>query len=120
MGAYRQGILELCDFVHPTIGIDRRRTAASGTFKSTKRQATKYELIEALPPGVASSTTTIRVAARWRVTTHARLRYGLEPRADLDLWAENIAMGPEGCRSPWQARATGASIARSSSDATAS
>jgi UDP-N-acetylmuramoyl-tripeptide--D-alanyl-D-alanine ligase len=103
MGAYRRGdIKELCDFVHPNIGI----LTAIGPqhlerFKTIDNvQTTKYELIEALPtPGVAIfNNDDPRCRALADRTRHVRvMRYGVEPSAQsLDLWAENIAMGPEG------------------------
>jgi UDP-N-acetylmuramoyl-tripeptide--D-alanyl-D-alanine ligase len=103
MGAYRRGdIKELCDFVHPTIGI----LTAIGPqhlerFKTIDNvQATKYELIEALPSsGVAIfNNDDPRCRALAERTTHVRvMRYGVEAVAQhLDLQAENIAMGPEG------------------------
>jgi UDP-N-acetylmuramoyl-tripeptide--D-alanyl-D-alanine ligase len=103
MGAYRRGdIKELCDFVHPTIGI----LTAIGPqhlerFKTIENvQATKYELIEALPSsGVAIfNNDDPRCRALADRTTHVRvMRYGVETNGQsLDLWAENIAMGSEG------------------------
>jgi UDP-N-acetylmuramoyl-tripeptide--D-alanyl-D-alanine ligase len=103
MGAYRRGdIKELSDFVHPTIGI----LTAIGPqhlerFKTIDNiQATKYELIEALPAsGVAIfNNDDPRCRALADRTAHVRvMRYGLETAGQtLDLWAENIAMGPEG------------------------
>jgi UDP-N-acetylmuramoyl-tripeptide--D-alanyl-D-alanine ligase len=103
MGAYRRGdIKELSDFVHPTIGI----LTAIGPqhlerFKTIENiQATKYELIEALPAsGVAIfNNDDPRCRALADRTTHVRvMRYGLETTAQtLDLWAENITMGAEG------------------------
>jgi UDP-N-acetylmuramoyl-tripeptide--D-alanyl-D-alanine ligase len=103
MGAYRPGdIKELSDFVQPSIGI----LTAIGPqhlerFKSIDNiQATKYELIEALPPsGVAIfNNDDARCRALADRTTHVRvMRYGLEMAGqNLDLWAEHIAMGPEG------------------------
>ena len=103
MGAYRQGdIKELSEFVHPTIGI----LTAIGPqhlerFKTIDNiQATKYELIEALPAsGVAIfNNDDPRCRALAHRTTHVRvMRYGLQTAEQgLDLWAEHIAMGPEG------------------------
>jgi UDP-N-acetylmuramoyl-tripeptide--D-alanyl-D-alanine ligase len=103
MGAYRRGdIKELSDFVHPTIGI----LTAIGPqhlerFKTIDNiQATKYELIAALPAsGVAIfNNDDLRCRALADRTTHVCvMRYGLDTtRQRLDLWAENIAMGPEG------------------------
>jgi UDP-N-acetylmuramoyl-tripeptide--D-alanyl-D-alanine ligase len=103
MGAYRRGdIKELCDFVQPSIGI----LTAIGPqhlerFKTIENvQATKYELIEALPSsGVAIfNNDDPRCRALADRTTHVRvMRYGVEVNEqNLDLWAENIAMGPEG------------------------
>jgi UDP-N-acetylmuramoyl-tripeptide--D-alanyl-D-alanine ligase len=103
MGAYRRGdIKELCDFVHPTIGI----LTAIGPqhlerFKTIDNvQVAKYELIEALPSsGVAIfNNDDPRCRALADRTSHVRvMRYGLHAIGQrLDLWAENIAMGPEG------------------------
>jgi UDP-N-acetylmuramoyl-tripeptide--D-alanyl-D-alanine ligase len=103
MGAYRRGdIKELCDFVQPTIGI----LTAIGPqhlerFKTIENvQATKYELIEALPSaGVAIfNNDDPRCRALADRTTRVRvMRYGLDADGqDLDLWAERITMGPEG------------------------
>ncbi|HEX2277074.1 MAG TPA: UDP-N-acetylmuramoyl-tripeptide--D-alanyl-D-alanine ligase, partial [Candidatus Tectomicrobia bacterium] len=103
MGAYRRGdIKELCDFVRPTIGI----LTAIGPqhlerFKSIENvQATKYELIEALPSaGVAIfNNDDPRCRALADRTTHVRvMRYGLDTDGQaLDLWAEHMTMGPEG------------------------
>src|SRR5882724_874223 len=103
MGAYRRGdIKELSDFVHPIIGI----LTAIGPqhlerFKTIDNiQATKYELIEALPASGAAifNNDDPRCRALADRTTHVHvMRYGLETTGRiLDLWAENIAMGPEG------------------------
>jgi UDP-N-acetylmuramoyl-tripeptide--D-alanyl-D-alanine ligase len=103
MGAYRRGdIKELCDFVQPTIGV----LTAIGPqhlerFKSIENvQATKYELIEALPAaGVAIfNNDDPRCRALAARTTHVRvMRYGLDTDGQvLDLWAEHMTMGPEG------------------------
>jgi UDP-N-acetylmuramoyl-tripeptide--D-alanyl-D-alanine ligase len=103
MGAYRRGdIKELCDFVRPTIGV----LTAIGPqhlerFKSIENvQATKYELIEALPSvGVAIfNNDDPRCRALADRTTHVRvMRYGLDTDGQtLDLWAEHMTMGPEG------------------------
>jgi UDP-N-acetylmuramoyl-tripeptide--D-alanyl-D-alanine ligase len=103
MGAYRRGdIKELSDFVRPTIAI----LTAIGPqhlerFKTLDNiQATKYELIEALPAsGVAIfNNDDPRCRALADRTTHVRvMRYGLETAEHrLDLWAESIAMGSEG------------------------
>lgn len=103
MGAYRPGdIKALCDFVHPTIGI----LTAIGPqhlerFKTIENiQKTKYELIEALPPsGVAifnNDDPRCRLLAD-RTTHVTVMRYGLDTDGQpLDLWAENMSMGPEG------------------------
>ncbi len=103
MGAYRRGdIRELCEFVHPTIGI----LTAIGPqhlerFKTIDNvQATKYELIEALPTsGVAIfNNDDPRCRALADRTTYVTVRrYGLDTQGQaLDLWAEAIAMGPHG------------------------
>ncbi|HXH11459.1 MAG TPA: UDP-N-acetylmuramoyl-tripeptide--D-alanyl-D-alanine ligase [Alphaproteobacteria bacterium] len=103
MGAYRPGdIKELCDFVHPTIGI----LTAIGPqhlerFKTIENiQKTKYELVEALPPsGVAifnNDDPRCRLLAD-RTKHVTVMRYGLDTDGQpLDLWAENMSMGSEG------------------------
>ncbi|MBP5397609.1 MAG: UDP-N-acetylmuramoyl-tripeptide--D-alanyl-D-alanine ligase [Bacteroidales bacterium] len=99
MGAKQRGdIQEICDLVHPTIGI----VASVGpmhleTFGSLENiQKTKFELIEALPkeglgvvnadsPGIASYT---------GVPTHCRIvRYGVRGG---DFRAENVSYSTEG------------------------
>jgi UDP-N-acetylmuramoyl-tripeptide--D-alanyl-D-alanine ligase len=103
MGAYRRGdIKELCDFVQPTIGI----LTAIGPqhlerFKTIENvQAAKYELIEALPAsGMAIfNNDDPRCRALADRTTHVPvIRYGLDTSGpSLDLWAEGVAMGPDG------------------------
>ncbi len=103
MGAYRRGdIRELCDLVHPTIGI---LTAVGPQhlerFKTIENvQATKYELIQALQPtGFAIfNNDDPRCRALADQTQHVTvLRYGLNTVGQaLDLGAEEIAMGPHG------------------------
>jgi UDP-N-acetylmuramoyl-tripeptide--D-alanyl-D-alanine ligase len=103
MGAYRRGdVRELCAFVRPTIGI----LTAIGPqhlerFKTLENvQATKYELIEALPAsGVAifNNDDPRGRALADRTTRVTVMRYGLDTqRQPLDLWAEGIAMGSHG------------------------
>jgi UDP-N-acetylmuramoyl-tripeptide--D-alanyl-D-alanine ligase len=92
----------LCDFVHPAIGI----LTAIGPqhlerFKTIDNvQATKYELIEALPAlGVAIfNNDDARCRALADRTTHVRvMRYGLDTNGQsLALSAEHLTMGPEG------------------------
>jgi UDP-N-acetylmuramoyl-tripeptide--D-alanyl-D-alanine ligase len=88
--------------VHPTIGI----LTAIGPqhlerFKTIDNiQATKYELIEALPPSGAAifNNDDPRCRALADRTAHVRvMRYGLDTSGQtLDLWAEHLTMGPEG------------------------
>ncbi|MGH8059356.1 MAG: Mur ligase family protein, partial [Candidatus Entotheonellia bacterium] len=103
MGAYRRGdIRELCEFVHPSLGI----LTAIGPqhlerFKTIENvQSAKYELIEALPAsGIAIvNNDDPRCRALADRTTHVKvLRYGLDRVGQsLDVWAENVAMGPGG------------------------
>lgn len=113
MGAYRRGdIRELCEFVHPSIGI----LTAIGPqhlerFKTIENvQATKYELIQALPAlGIAIfNNDDPRCRALANRTTRVKvLRYGLDTAGQsLDVWAENVAMGPGGLSFTMHAKGT--------------
>ena len=103
MGAYRPGdIRDLAELVRPTIGV----LTAIGPqhlerFGSLDRiEATKYELIEALPAdGLAVfNADDPRCARLADQTTAVRvLRYGLRAEKDrLRVWAEGVETGPEG------------------------
>jgi UDP-N-acetylmuramoyl-tripeptide--D-alanyl-D-alanine ligase len=103
MGAYRPGdIKELCDLVHPRMGI----LTAIGPqhlerFKTLENiEAAKYELIEALPPsGVAvfnNDDPRCRKLAD-RTAGLKVLRYGLDgPPSGLRVWAEGVTQNAEG------------------------
>lgn len=103
MGAYRRGdIRALCDFVHPTIGI----LTAIGPqhlerFRTIENiQATKYELIQALPgSGVAIfNNDDARCRELADKTTGLKvLRYGTDlSKPGLRIWAEQITTSRAG------------------------
>ena len=98
MGArHRRDIRELCDLVHPTIGI---LTSVGpqhlDTFKTIENiTATKYDLIEALP---ADGTAYFQndggiVTSLYEKTEKPKLLVGAPGSA---AWAEDVKVGPEG------------------------
>jgi UDP-N-acetylmuramoyl-tripeptide--D-alanyl-D-alanine ligase len=103
MGAYRRGdIRDLCELVHPRIGI----LTAIGPqhlerFKTLENiERTKYELIQSLPSdGIAIFNADDERCARLaNATSHVRVvRYGtLSQGHELDVWAEDVIAGPAG------------------------
>jgi UDP-N-acetylmuramoyl-tripeptide--D-alanyl-D-alanine ligase len=103
MGAYRPGdIRELAELVRPSIGIltaiGPQHLERFGSLEGI--EATKYELIAALPPdGTALFNADDPRCARLadRTTAVRVLRYGVAAdRARLRLWAEDVATGPDG------------------------
>lgn len=99
MGAKQPGdIKEICDLVHPTIGI----VTAVGpqhleSFKTIERvQATKFELVDALPAdGVAVVNNDFEKIADRPVDTTKCLRYAIN-NVDAGYRAENIVYSPSG------------------------
>jgi UDP-N-acetylmuramoyl-tripeptide--D-alanyl-D-alanine ligase len=100
MGARQSGdIKELCDIVHPQIGI----VTAIGpqhleTFKTVENvAATKFELIDSLPAdGVAVLNFDDEIIAEKARNVKVKvLSYGLE-RSDVDYSADNIEFSPQG------------------------
>jgi UDP-N-acetylmuramoyl-tripeptide--D-alanyl-D-alanine ligase len=100
MGARQSGdIKELCDIVHPQIGI----VTAIGpqhleTFKTVENvAATKFELIDSLPAdGVAVLNFDDEIIAEKAKSVQVKvLSYGLE-RSDVDYTADNIEFSPQG------------------------
>lgn len=102
MGAKQKGdIKEICDLVHPQIGI----VTAVGemhleTFKSIENvQATKFELIDALPSdGLAVVNDDFKYCRERKVTNVECERYSTEPQlfGKADYWAENIKYSGSG------------------------
>ena len=99
MGAKQPGdIKEICDLVHPTIGI----VTAVGpqhleSFKTIERvQATKFELVDALPAdGVAVVNNDFEKIADRPVDNTKCLRYAIN-NEDAGYRAENIVYSPSG------------------------
>ena len=102
MGAYRPGdIGELADLLHPRIGIltaiGPQHLERFGSVDAVER--TKYELIQALPPdGLAVfNLDDPRCRRLSGITKQPVMGYGMDnSRGDLDVWAENVRMTPEG------------------------
>ncbi len=102
MGAYARGdIRELCDLVRPQIGvltsIGPAHLERFGTLDAIR--ATKYELIESLPPGGAAvmNTDDPEVRALADETRHVRVvRYGGDPEGRPDVTARSVTFTPTG------------------------
>jgi UDP-N-acetylmuramoyl-tripeptide--D-alanyl-D-alanine ligase len=106
VSAYGPGeIREVCDLVHPTLGI----LTAVGVqhlerFGTPERIAeAKYELIQAVPAGRpavmnADDPTCLRLAERARREGKRVLLYGMGPHAGLALRGEDLAVGSKGSR----------------------
>lgn len=99
MGAKQRGdIKEICDIVHPQMGII---TAVGPMHLETFRtmegvQATKFELADALPPaGPIVVNQDFEAAASRLVTNTECIRYGVV-NTDVDFHAENVSYGPQG------------------------
>ena len=102
MGAKQKGdIKEICDLVHPQIGI----VTAVGpmhleTFKSIENvQATKFELIDALPSdGLAVINDDFEYCSNRKVNNVTCERYSTknDHKSQDDYWAENIHYTPTG------------------------
>jgi UDP-N-acetylmuramoyl-tripeptide--D-alanyl-D-alanine ligase len=102
MGAYKEGeIAELCDFVHPSIGvltaIGPAHLERFGSLDAIRRA--KYEIVTGLPPeGTAvmnvDDAEVRRLADR---TTGVRVvRYGIDPGAAPDVTAVDVRTTSEG------------------------
>jgi UDP-N-acetylmuramoyl-tripeptide--D-alanyl-D-alanine ligase len=105
MAAYGPGeIREVCDLVHPTLGI----LTAVGVqhlerFGTPERIAdAKYELVAALPPGApavinADDPVCLRLAERARAEGKRVLLYGMEPQTEpLAIRGLDLAASPRG------------------------
>lgn len=100
MGAKQKNdIKEICDIVHPTMGI----VTAVGpmhleTFKTIENvQATKFELVDALPSdGLAVINNDFEYCSSRPVSNVEAVRYGVTNTDGADYWAENIAYSAEG------------------------
>ncbi|MBQ8161274.1 MAG: UDP-N-acetylmuramoyl-tripeptide--D-alanyl-D-alanine ligase [Clostridia bacterium] len=103
MGARHVGdIRELCELVHPTIGI---LTSVGPqhleTFHTLERiRDTKYELMEAIPQNGACyfADDGDIVRGLYQKTEKQKTLTGLERNADTKLWAEDIETGSFGSR----------------------
>lgn len=102
MGAYREGeIAELCDLVHPTIGVLTAIGPAHldrfGSMDAIRRA--KYEIVTSLPPdGTAIMNVDDReVRALADRTKDVRVvRYGIDSSGSPDVTATGIEVGNEG------------------------
>ncbi|MDE6366987.1 MAG: UDP-N-acetylmuramoyl-tripeptide--D-alanyl-D-alanine ligase, partial [Muribaculaceae bacterium] len=100
MGAKQTGdIKEICDLVHPEIGI----VTAVGpqhleSFKTIENvQRTKFELIDSLPAdGLAVINDDFEYIANRPVKNVATVRYGIEPRPELSYSVGSIAYSASG------------------------
>ena len=100
MGAKQTGdIKEICDLVHPEIGI----VTAVGpqhleSFKTIENvQRTKFELIDSLPAdGLAVINDDFEYIANRPVENVATVRYGIEPRPELSYSVGRIAYSASG------------------------
>lgn len=99
MGAKQRGdIKEICDIVHPQMGII---TAVGPMHLETFRtiggvQSTKFELADALPPdGLIVVNQDFEACASRPVTNTECVRYGVAD-TDADYHAENVSYGPQG------------------------
>ncbi|MFN2490515.1 MAG: Mur ligase family protein [Actinomycetota bacterium] len=102
MGAYGRGeIRELCDLVHPTVGvltaIGPAHLERFGSIEAIR--TTKYELIESLPPdGIAiMNCDDLEVRALANATAGRRVvRYGLDPAGAPQLTAHDVRVTGDG------------------------
>jgi len=118
MGAYRPGdIKELADLLHPTIGIltaiGPSHLERFGTVDAVER--TKYELIQSLPStGLGVFNMDDPRCRRLSFTTpQPHMGYGLNnDLEDLDVWATDIRMTPQGMTFTIHTRAHGETAVR--------
>ena len=101
MGAKNIGdIKEICDIVHPTIGIVTAVGAQHlESFKSIENvQRTKFELVDALPSqnGFAVINNDFEYVANRPVSNVAHVRYGVSNTKNTDYHAEDIAYSANG------------------------
>ncbi len=102
MGAYRPGdIGELAELLHPSVGIltaiGPQHLERFGSIEAVER--TKYELIQSLPSdGLAVfNLDDPRCLRLSRQTKQRVMGYGTDTsRGDVDVWAENVRVSPEG------------------------
>jgi len=97
MGARHSGdIRELCEIVHPAVGV----LTAIGpqhleTFKTQETVTkTKFELIDALPPGGRAFLNWDNAVIREAAGNRSAVRYGGD--SSSDVWAENLTAGSGG------------------------
>ena len=121
MGAKQKGdIKEICDIVHPQMGI----VTAVGpmhleSFKSIENvQATKFELVDALPPdGLAVINNDFEMCANRTVNNVPAIRYAVTNPKNADYKAVDVkytpsgttftVVGPDGFELPLQTRLLG-------------
>ena len=101
MGAKNIGdIKEICDIVHPTIGIVTAVGAQHlESFKSIENvQRTKFELVDALPSdkGFAVINNDFEYAANRKVSNVEHVRYGVSNTENADYHAEDITYSANG------------------------
>lgn len=100
MGAKQRGdIKEICDLVHPSVGI----VTAVGpqhleSFKTIENvQHTKFELIDALPAdGLAIINDDFEYVANRPVGNVEAIRYGVKNRPEIEFWVEDITYSATG------------------------
>ncbi|MCC8114170.1 MAG: hypothetical protein LIP03_09300 [Bacteroidales bacterium] len=100
MGAKQRGdIKEICDLVHPQIGIitavGPQHLESFGTIENVQR--TKFELADALPAdGLAVVNNDFEPIAERKVDNVECLRYSTNPDAGADYYASDIQYTPQG------------------------
>jgi UDP-N-acetylmuramoyl-tripeptide--D-alanyl-D-alanine ligase len=102
MGAYREGdVAELCDFVHPSIGIltaiGPMHLDRFGSLDAIRRG--KYEIVSSLPAGgiAVMNVDDLEVRALADATTDVQVvRYGIEPDGRPDITARDVQITPSG------------------------
>lgn len=100
MGAKQRGdIKEICDLVHPSVGI----VTAVGpqhleSFKTIENvQHTKFELIDALPSdGLAIINDDFEYVANRPVGNVEAIRYGVKNRPEIEFWVDDIRYSATG------------------------
>lgn len=100
MGAKQKGdIKEICDLVHPSIGIvtavGPQHLESFGTIENVC--STKFELVDTLPAdGLAIINNDFEPSAARDVTNTATLRYGIQNTGNCSVTATDITISSEG------------------------
>ena len=116
MGAYREGeIAELCDFVHPSIGvltaIGPAHLERFGSLEAIRRA--KYEIVTSLPAGgtAVMNVDDAEVRALADRTSIVRVvRYGIDPAGAPDITAVDVGTTSEGTNFTLVEAASGDSV----------